>query len=190
MPLSQGLVFRLNHLDGFHLYAHWQGTDQTYLQKQHDALSGHPAYVKGEDRTKWDRGFGIRHFAGEVYYQIVGFLDKNKDTQQDLLFEYMQGSKNVFVKDLTRFQVPVQCQLSAPNLDPLSPLLHTLLFAHSQDLLTQDRRIIMGQRARDRRQSSAVEDSTRTNKAKPTVGDTFRRQLASLVEVLESTTPW
>jgi len=139
-----------------------KGTDQTYLQKQHDALSGHPAYVKGEDRTKWDRGFGIRHFAGEVYYQVVGFLDKNKDTQQDLLFEYMQGSKNVFVKDLTRFQ----------------------------DLLTQDRRIIMGQRARDRRQSSAVEDSTRTNKAKPTVGDTFRRQLASLVEVLESTTPW
>ena len=42
-----------------------QGTDQTYLQKQNDALSFHGHYVKGEDRTKWDKGFGIRHFAGD-----------------------------------------------------------------------------------------------------------------------------
>nr|KAG5687167.1 hypothetical protein BaRGS_033054 [Batillaria attramentaria] len=33
-----------------------------------------------------------------------GFLDKNKDTQQDSLFELMHSAMNKFVKDLTRFQ--------------------------------------------------------------------------------------
>lgn len=53
----------------------------------------------------WDQEFGIQHYAGLVTYTVQGFLDKNKDTQQDQLFELMHGSTNVFVQDLTRFQV-------------------------------------------------------------------------------------
>ena len=81
-----------------------QGTDKSYVHKQHEAFDGHPCYVKG-DRRLWEQEFGIRHYAGLVTYTIQGFLDKNKDTQQDQLFDLMHGSTNVFVQDLTRFQV-------------------------------------------------------------------------------------
>ena len=40
-----------------------------------------------------------------MFYTISGFLDKNKDVQQDQLFEYMRDSKSPFVRDVTRFQV-------------------------------------------------------------------------------------
>lgn len=81
-----------------------QGTDKSYVHKQHEAFDGHPCYVKG-DRRLWEQEFGIRHYAGLVTYTVQGFLDKNKDTQQDQLFDLMHGSTNVFVQDLTRFQV-------------------------------------------------------------------------------------
>lgn len=82
-----------------------QGTDKSYLVKQHELLEDHPYYIKGSDRRNWEKEFGILHYAGTVVYQVQGFLDKNKDTQQDQLFELMHNATNNFVKDLTRFQV-------------------------------------------------------------------------------------
>ncbi|XP_052271099.1 unconventional myosin-VIIb-like isoform X2 [Dreissena polymorpha] len=81
-----------------------QGTDESYLNKQHQELEDHSYYIKGTDRRTWKTEFGIMHYAGAVTYAVAGFLDKNKDVQQDQLFEMMQNSTNVFVKDLTRFQ--------------------------------------------------------------------------------------
>ena len=81
-----------------------QGTDKSYLIKQHQALEELPCYVKG-DRRNWEKEFGVHHYAGVVVYTVEGFLDKNKDTQQDQLFDLMHTAKNSFVEDLTRFQV-------------------------------------------------------------------------------------
>ncbi|XP_062572386.1 myosin-I heavy chain-like isoform X2 [Saccostrea cucullata] len=127
-----------------------QGTDKSYVHKQHEAFEGHPCYVKG-DRRLWEKEFGIHHYAGLVTYTVQGFLDKNKDTQQDQLFELMHGSTNIFVQDLTRFQ--------------------DLLGVRLEDL-------------------SGRQTISRTNKNKPTVGDTFKHQLSALVDILHSTNPW
>ncbi|XP_036363572.1 unconventional myosin-X isoform X4 [Octopus sinensis] len=81
-----------------------QGTDKSYLNKQHQELSNHPYYIKGQDRRCWEVEFGIKHYAGAVVYKAQGFLEKNKDVQQDQLFELMYNSTNPFVKELTRFQ--------------------------------------------------------------------------------------
>ncbi|XP_078315384.1 unconventional myosin heavy chain 6-like isoform X9 [Crassostrea virginica] len=127
-----------------------QGTDKSYVHKQHEAFDGHPCYVKG-DRRLWEQEFGIRHYAGLVTYTVQGFLDKNKDTQQDQLFDLMHGSTNVFVQDLTRFQ--------------------DLLGVRLEDL-------------------GGRQTISRTNKSKPTVGDTFKHQLSALVDILHNTNPW
>ena len=83
----------------------FQGTDKSYLIKQHQELEDQPYYIKGNDRRTWEKEFGILHYAGAVTYVAAGFLDKNKDVQQDQLFELMYNSTNAFVQDLTRFQV-------------------------------------------------------------------------------------
>lgn len=143
-----------------------KGTDQTFLEKQHQALEAHPNYIKGSNKSNWDKEFGIRHFAGDVTYSITGFLDKNRDVMQDQLFEAMHASTNKFVADLPRFQ----------------------------NLVVSERKAQLGlnKKSISRKQSVSgdMADGMRTNKTKPTVGDTFRRQLASLVEVLDETTPW
>ena len=38
-------------------------------------------------------------------YTVKDFLEKNRDHQQDMLFDFMEESSIPFVKDLTRFRV-------------------------------------------------------------------------------------
>ena len=58
-----------------------QGSDKAYLTNVHTEFESHPDFVKGEDRRRWDKEFGIRHYAGTVLYNIPGFVVKNKDVQ-------------------------------------------------------------------------------------------------------------
>ena len=85
----------------FHIF---QGCDAAYLTNIHSEFETNPDFVKGEDRRRWDKEFGIRHYAGTVIYTVNGFVDKNRDAQQDVFFDLLAKSKTKFVVDLCEYR--------------------------------------------------------------------------------------
>lgn len=81
-----------------------KGSDTAYLTNLHGEFEGHAGYVKGADRRHWESEFGIRHYAGCVSYAVRGFVDKNRDVQQDVLFDFMSRGRNPFVQELASYQ--------------------------------------------------------------------------------------
>ncbi|KNC26754.1 hypothetical protein FF38_05408, partial [Lucilia cuprina] len=80
-----------------------KGSDTAYLNNMHVEFEYNPYYFKGVDRRHWETEFGIKHYAGCVIYTAEGFVDKNRDVQQDVLFDYMSRSDNAFVKELSSY---------------------------------------------------------------------------------------
>lgn len=133
-----------------------KGSDTAYLTNLHAEFESSNCYIKGADRRHWESEFGIKHYAGSVSYVVEGFVDKNRDVQQDVLFDFMSRSNNNFVQELASYS----------------------------DLLTiQHQNQVNGT-------TNATTIQRGTSKGKLTVSDTFRQQLQSLVDVLQSTNPW
>jgi len=78
----------------FTIHATSKGTDVKFLQKMHGAFSGH-LHFRG-----FDTAFNVKHYAGEVCYDVEGFCDKNKDTLFNDLVEMLQCSSNKFLVGL------------------------------------------------------------------------------------------
>ncbi|KAK1788386.1 hypothetical protein P4O66_015993, partial [Electrophorus voltai] len=79
-------------------------SDITFLEKLEDTLGGHAHFVthklaNGKTRKAVGREeFRLLHYAGEVNYNVTGFLDKNNDLLYRNLKEVMCQSGNQIVK--------------------------------------------------------------------------------------------
>lgn len=191
-------------------------TDETFVNKLHNEFGTHSNYIKGDDRRRWHLEFGIKHYAGVVIYTVNGFLDKNKDNQQDLLFDIMSESTNSFVKDLTRFQDLYGCfsanksalsssnstygnlcnlaNTNSNNSNSLSNGIQNLTNGFSNNSSSNSSQCSSANSTYGTASGQSIYgtmgSSAGTSKGKPTVADTFRQQLTALVDQLNLTNPW
>ncbi|KAI1285881.1 Myosin-VIIa [Halotydeus destructor] len=75
-----------------------KGTDTTLLNKLNNQHFGIKNYLKAKSDVNCS--FGIMHFAGIVYYDTRGFLEKNRNTFSADLIQLIQVSKNKFLQSL------------------------------------------------------------------------------------------
>ncbi|XP_068084788.1 myosin-VIIa [Anabrus simplex] len=75
-----------------------KGTDKTMLTKVHQTHSTSKNYLKPKSDTT--ATFGLNHFAGVVFYNVDGFLEKNRDSFSWDLKQLIQVSQNNFLRRL------------------------------------------------------------------------------------------
>ncbi|KAF6729527.1 Unconventional myosin-Ih [Oryzias melastigma] len=80
-------------------------TDLTFLERLEEKMGNHPHFVTHKladisTRRTLERGdFRLLHYAGEVTYCVVGFLDKNNDLLYRNIKDLMCQSKNAIVSE-------------------------------------------------------------------------------------------
>uniref|UniRef100_A0A8C0J2G7 Myosin VIIB n=1 Tax=Chelonoidis abingdonii TaxID=106734 RepID=A0A8C0J2G7_CHEAB len=75
-----------------------KGTDATLLNKINSHHGKSKVYIP--PRSVHDTKFGISHFAGIVYYQSKGFLEKNRDMLSSNIMQLVYSSKNKFLRQI------------------------------------------------------------------------------------------
>ncbi|KAH8249426.1 hypothetical protein KR032_009554, partial [Drosophila birchii] len=110
-----------------------KGTDQTLLEKLHVQHGNRSIYVKG--KTTQTSLFGIRHYAGVVMYNPLGFLEKNRDSFSGDLRSLVQRSANKYLVDIYPNEMPMDTAKKQPTLcvkfrNSLDMLMRTLSQAH------------------------------------------------------------
>ncbi|ULU12341.1 hypothetical protein L3Y34_015571 [Caenorhabditis briggsae] len=71
-----------------------EGVDRQLLTTLSKSFAGHPHFGPGSD------SFLIKHYAGDVTYNVDGFCDRNRDVLYPDLILLMQKSSNAFIRSL------------------------------------------------------------------------------------------
>uniref|UniRef100_A0A671SZI7 Unconventional myosin-VIIa-like n=1 Tax=Sinocyclocheilus anshuiensis TaxID=1608454 RepID=A0A671SZI7_9TELE len=107
-----------------------KGTDATMLNKMNQVHGKGDIYMP--PKNNHDTQFGIRHFAGVVYYDCKGFLEKNRDTLSNDVIQLIHTSSNKLLKQIfhnelstteaktnSKKRVPTLCGQFRQSLDSL-----------------------------------------------------------------------
>ncbi|XP_061540143.1 unconventional myosin-VIIa [Phycodurus eques] len=73
-----------------------KGTDTTMLQKMNQVHGKRNIYIS--PKNNYETQFGVNHFAGVVYYDSKGFLEKNRDALSPDLIQLVETSSNKLLK--------------------------------------------------------------------------------------------
>uniref|UniRef100_A0A8C1MAY6 Myosin IHa n=1 Tax=Cyprinus carpio TaxID=7962 RepID=A0A8C1MAY6_CYPCA len=80
-------------------------TDLTFLEKLEEKMGNHPHFLTHKladkkTRKSLERGdFRLLHYAGEVTYCVLGFIDKNNDLLYKNIKDVMRLSKNPIIQE-------------------------------------------------------------------------------------------
>nr|XP_055069781.1 LOW QUALITY PROTEIN: unconventional myosin-VIIa [Misgurnus anguillicaudatus] len=77
-----------------------KGTDSTMLNKMNQVHGRGDIYMS--PKNNHDTKFGILHFAGVVYYDSKGFLEKNRDALSNDVIQLVRTSTNKLLKQIFR----------------------------------------------------------------------------------------
>lgn len=135
-----------------------KGSDNTMLRKMNHQHSGSNVYIPS--KSEHDTDFGICHFAGVVYYDSKGFLEKNRDAVSFDLIRMIDTSTNklfhqIFESDLSNNAVKI----------------------------TNNKKVIMTPKSSLRAQPD-------NRKQMPTLSGQFRQSLDSLMKALSACQPY
>ncbi|XP_021104543.1 unconventional myosin-Id isoform X4 [Heterocephalus glaber] len=80
-------------------------TDEMFLEALNSKLAKHGHFSSrklcaSDKILEFDRDFRIRHYAGDVVYSVIGFIDKNKDTLFQDFKRLMYNSSNPVLKNM------------------------------------------------------------------------------------------
>ena len=77
-----------------------KGSDQNFLNKISNKLTVYPAFIAPDKKKFQTDTFAIRHFAGEVTYNVNSFFDKNKDSISSDFCEAFSESKSFLLSSI------------------------------------------------------------------------------------------
>ncbi|XP_063056384.1 unconventional myosin-VIIa [Engraulis encrasicolus] len=136
-----------------------KGTDATLLNKLNQNHGKSNVYVP--PKNNHETQFGINHFAGIVYYDSKGFLEKNRDAMSGDLLTLVENSGNKLLKNIFRNDISTTNNVK-PNVN------HKLIITPSNSL----------------RQSAD------NKKRVPTLSGQFRQSLDALMKTLMACQPY
>jgi myosin heavy subunit len=119
-----------------------KGSDESLLSKIFHKHQAHRSLqrAKAKIHRNVQECFVVVHYAGEVAYNVIGFLEKNKDSLSPDLEELGRSSSIPFISDCFMVKVPLTSSLIRST----APLFSSSSFASSlrksrTPSLTQDR---------------------------------------------------
>ncbi|ELT99384.1 hypothetical protein CAPTEDRAFT_226057 [Capitella teleta] len=93
-----------------------RGSDATLLSKLHQKHGSNKNYL--QPKSQMNMSFGLNHFAGIVFYDAKGFLEKNRDTFSVDLLQVVQSTKFKYLARIFRedFSMGTETRKRSPTL--------------------------------------------------------------------------